>query len=101
MQGIDQEILMQLRATLFGYGLALGLEFQRLTELAGGDKEAINLYRSFRDPQSAVNPEAKQFPFMAIGPISPMPFSGEPMFISAFNTQQFNTCNNLSIYETN
>ena len=100
MQGIDQEILMQLRAMLFGYGLALGLEFQRLTELAGGDKEAINLYRSFRDPQSAVNPEAKQFPFMAIGPISPMPFSGQPMFISAFNTQQFNTCNNLTPYKT-
>ncbi len=89
MQGIDAEILMQLRAMFFGYGLAMGLEFTRLRELAGGDDEAMNLYRSFRDPQSAVDAESKHFPFMVIGPISPMPFSGQPMFISALGTEDF------------
>jgi len=89
MQGIDPEILLQLRAMFFGYGLSFGLEFQRLRELAGGDDEAMNLYRSFRDPQSAVHPQFKQFPFMAIGPISPMPFAGQPMFFSAFNAADF------------
>ena len=89
MQGLDTEILMQLRSMFFGYGLSFGLEFRRLQELAGGDNEAMNLYRSFRDPQSAINPESKQFPFMAIGPVSPMPFAGQPMFFSAFNGADF------------
>ncbi len=89
MQGVDTEILTQLRAMFFGYGLSFGLEFQRLQQLAGGDREAMNLYRSFRDPQSAVNAQRKQFPFMAIGPISPMPFSGQSMFFTAYNAQDF------------
>ena len=89
MQGLDTEILMQLRSMFFGYGLSFGLEFRRLQELAGGDHEAMNLYRSFRDPQSAMNPESKQFPFMAISPVSPMPFAGQPMFFSAFNGADF------------
>lgn len=95
MQGLDTEILMQLRSMFFGYGLSFGLEYRRLQELAGGDDEAMNLYRSFRDPQSAMNPESKQFPFMAIGPVSPMPFAGQPMFFSAFNGHDFTTQNNL------
>ena len=95
MQGLDTEILMQLRSMFFGYGLSFGLEYRRLQELAGGDNEAMNLYRSFRDPQSAMNPESKQFPFMAIGPVSPMPFAGQPMFFSAFNGSDFTTQNNL------
>ncbi len=96
MQGLDTEILMQLRALFLGYGLAFGLEFQRLRELAGGDDDSMTLYRSFRDPQSAIDAKSKQFPFMAIGPISPMPFSGKPMFFSAFNGQDFTTQNNLT-----
>ena len=94
MQGIDSEILMQLRSMFFGYGLSFGLEFRRLQQLAGGDDEAMNLYRSFRDPQSAMNPESKQFPFMAIGPVSPMPFAGQPMFFTAFNGADFLDANN-------
>ncbi len=97
MQGIDTEILMQLRAMFFGYGLAMGLEFTRLRELAGGDWEAMNLYRSFRDPQSAVDAESKHFPFMAIGPISPMPFSGQPMFISAYGSRDFLSTNETAL----
>ncbi len=89
MQGLDTEILMQLRAMFLGYGLAFGLEFRRLQELAGGDDDSMNLYRSFRDPQSAIDEQSKEFPFMAIGPISPMPFSGKPMFFSAFNGTDF------------
>ena len=96
MQGLDTEILMQLRSMFFGYGLSFGLEFRRLQELAGGDHEAMNLYRSFRDPQSAMNPESKHFPFMAIGPVSPMPFAGQPMFFSAFNGSDFTTENDLT-----
>ncbi len=96
MQGLDTEILMQLRSMFFGYGLSFGLEFRRLQELAGGDDEAMNLYRSFRDPQSAMDANSKQFPFMAIGPISPMPFAGQPMFFSAFNGPDFTHHNSLT-----
>ena len=100
MQGLDTEILMQLRSMFFGYGLSFGLEYRRLRELAGGDDEAMNLYRSFRDPQSAMNPESKQFPFMAIGPVSPMPFAGQPMFFSAFNGSDFTENNTLTPFST-
>ncbi len=93
MQGLDTEILMQLRSMFFGYGLSFGLEYRRLQELAGGDQEAMNLYRTFRDPQSAMNAQSKQFPFMAIGPVSPMPFAGQPMFFSAFNGPDFVNAN--------
>ena len=96
MQGIDTEILMQLRAMFLGYGLALGLEFRRLQELAGGDDDSMTLYRSFRDPQSAIDARSKEFPFMALGPVSPMPFSGKPMFFSAFNGSDFTTNNALT-----
>ncbi len=95
MQGLDMEILMQLRAMFLGHGLAFGLEFRRLQELAGGDDESMTLYRSFRDPQSAIDTQSKEFPFMAIGPISPMPFSGKPMFFSAFNGPKFTNSNAL------
>lgn len=95
MMGLDTELLMQLRSMFFGYGLAFGMEFRRLQELAGGDDDAMDLYRSFRDPHSAMDDESKQFPFMAIGPISPMPFSGQPLFFSAFNAEHFRAANGL------
>ena len=93
MMGLDTELLMQLRTMFFGYGLAFGMEFQRLRELAGGDNDAMDLYRSFRDPHSAMDAGSKQFPFMAIGPISPMPFSGQPLFFSAFGGAEFVNAN--------
>ena len=96
MQGVDTEILMQLRAMFLGYGLAFGLEFRRLQELAGGDDDSMTLYRSFRDPQSAIDARSKEFPFMALGPISPMPFAGKPMFFSAFNGDDFKSHNDLT-----
>ena len=50
--GIDNEILQQLRILAFGFGLAMGSEFDRLRDFAGGDRRALELYQSFRDPQS-------------------------------------------------
>lgn len=50
--GIDNEILQQLRILAFGFGLAMGTEFDRLRDFAGGDKRSLELYQSFRDPQS-------------------------------------------------
>lgn len=82
--GLDSELLQQLRVLSFGFGLAMGNEFDRLKDFAGGDKRALELYQSFRDPQSFPSRELQEFPFMAVGPISPLAFSGKPIFFSMF-----------------
>lgn len=83
--GLDNEILQQLRSLFFGFGLALGDEFRKLREFAGGDDNAMALYQAFRDPQSAPRPELREFSFMAVGPVSPLSHAGKPLFFSAFN----------------
>lgn len=94
--GIDNEILQQLRIQFFGFGLALGDEFRKLREFAGGDNRAMELYQSFRDPQSAPRDDLREFSFMAVGPVSPLSFSGRPLFFSAFiDPQEFSAGNNL------
>jgi len=82
--GIDNEILQQLRILAFGFGLAMGSEFDRLRDFAGGDKRSLELYQSFRDPQSFPRRDLQEFPFMAVGPVSPLAFSGRPLFFTAF-----------------
>jgi hypothetical protein len=82
--GLDNEILQQLRILTFGFGLAMGSEFDRLRDFAGGDKRALELYQSFRDPQSFPRRDLQEFPFMAVGPVSPLAFSGKPLFFTAF-----------------
>lgn len=95
--GIDNEILQQLRTLFFGFGLALGDEFRKLREFAGGDSRAMELYQSFRDPHSAPSPHLREFPFMAVGPVSPLSFSGRPMFFSAFtDSAEFLKANQLA-----
>ena len=80
----DTEILQQLRILAFGFGLAMGTELDRLRDFAGGDRRALELYQSFRDPQSFPRRDLQEFPFMAVGPISPLAFSGKPLFFTAF-----------------
>ena len=92
--GLDNEILQQLRILAFGFGLALGAEFDRLRDFVGGDKRALELYQSFRDPQSFPRRDLQEFPFMAVGPVSPLAFSGKPIFFTAFtDPQQFRKVN--------
>jgi len=98
--GIDNEILQMLRTLFFGFGLALGDEFRKLREFAGGDRRAMDLYQSFRDPHSAPSPHLREFPFMAVGPVSPLSFSGRPMFFSAFTgPDEFLAANRMPIRE--
>jgi hypothetical protein len=96
--GLDSEVLQQLRILAFGFGLAMGTEFDRLRDFAGGDERTLDLYRSFRDPQSFPRPDLQEFPFMAVGPISPLAFSGKPVFFSAFTEwNEFLRVNNLPV----
>ena len=86
-------IYTQLRVRSFGYGLTSGTELQRLRETIG-DPSALELYRSFVDPQ-AVSP--RQYPFMLTGPVSPLSFTGAPVFLSVYTDfDEFKTANGFS-----
>jgi len=96
--GLDNEILQQLRILAFGFGLAMGTEFDRLRDFAGGDERALDLYQSFRDPQSFPRRDLQEFPFMAVGPVSPLAFSGKPLFFTAFtDAAEFLRANKLRV----
>jgi hypothetical protein len=81
LSSLNREIINQIRIYIFGFGLGWGIERQALWEIIGGQKEAITLYQLFRDPQSSL--KKKEYPFMTVGPISPLSFSGSPLFFNA------------------
>jgi hypothetical protein len=96
LSGLDREIINQLRIYIFGFGLAYGIELQGLREIIGGNDEAIRLYQLFKDPQS--NPHQKEYSFMTIGPISPLSFSGIPLFFQALSYPDFFIKDNISTF---
>lgn len=92
INSLRKSIYSQLRVRAFGYGLTSGTELQRLRETIG-DPSALDLYRSFVDPQ-AITPH--EFPFMLTGPISPLSFTGAPVFLSVYtNHDDFLAANGL------
>ena len=86
LSSLHSEILQQLRIFFFGFGLGLGQEFQSLRQLVGSSGTALDLYQLFRDPHSAFDVSSRQYSFMTIGPVSPLSFSGSPLFLNVFNT---------------
>lgn len=97
ISSIHKSILDQCRIFMFGFGLAIGDEFRRLKDLAGGDQRSMELYQSFRDPQSFPRSDLREFSFMAVGPVSPLSFAGKPLFFSAFtDPQEFLIVNGLA-----
>lgn len=92
---LHRDIVNQIRIFFFGFGLALGAEFQALREIVGGDPNALKLYQSFRDPAS-FGISSRQHAFMTVGPVSPLSFAGTPLFFTAFNSpDEFLKTNNL------
>ena len=92
LASLHKEIIEQLRLYAFGYGLTTGSEYRKIEEFVS-DKQSLNLYKSFVDPQSQSN---KQYPFMLIGPVSPLSFTGSPLFIQTFTEHKdFKLANNL------
>ena len=73
-------IYSQLGMRNFGFGLTSGTELQRLKDTVG-DSEAIDLYRSFVHP-NAIDPH--RYSFMLTGPVSPLSFTGAPVFLSVY-----------------
>jgi hypothetical protein len=97
LSSLHPEILQQLRIFFFGFGLGLGQEFQSLRQLVGSSGSALDLYQLFRDPHSAFDAKSRQYSFMTIGPVSPLSFSGSPLFFNAFNTvDEFLNANGLN-----
>lgn len=97
LSSLHPEILQQLRIFFFGFGLALGQEFQDLRQLVGSSGTALSLYQLFRDPHSAFDTASQQYSFMTIGPVSPLSFAGTPLFFNAFSTvEEFLTANRLA-----
>jgi len=98
LSSLHQEILQQLRIFFFGFGLGLGQEFQSLRQLVGTSGPALSLYQLFRDPHSAFDVTSRQYSFMTIGPVSPLSFSGTPLFFNAFNKiDDFINTNSLKV----
>lgn len=80
-------IWKQLSLVIAGYGLAGG-DVKMLESLVD-DEAQINLYRGFIPPNST-----QVYPFMLIGPISPLIFTNSPTFLDAFNgNEEFLTHN--------
>jgi hypothetical protein len=78
IESLDEEIIRQMRIFGFGYGLTSGQELRKVSEVVN-NTAAIKLYKSFIDPSSN-----GKFPFMFFGPISPLSFTGSPLFIEVY-----------------
>lgn len=84
IESLDEEIIRQMRIFGFGYGLTSGQELRKVSEIVN-NHSAIQLYKSFIDPSSN-----GKFPFMFFGPISPLSFTGSPLFIEVYkNFERF------------
>jgi len=84
LSSLDKRIIDQLRIFMLGFGLAWGLERLALRDLIGGTEEALGLYQQFKDPQSTLGVN-REYSFMTVGPISPLSFSGTPLFFKSLN----------------
>jgi len=79
IESLDDEILRQMRIFAFGYGLTSGQEIRKVSEIVN-NPSALQLYKSFIDPSSN-----RRFPFMFFGPISPLSFTGSPLFLEVYS----------------
>ncbi|QMU55658.1 MAG: DUF87 domain-containing protein [Candidatus Mycalebacterium zealandia] len=75
IESLHREIREQIRIFAFGYGLTSGSEFSQIRNIIN-DESGAKFYRSFIDPSSN-----NKFPFMFYGPVSPLSFTGTPLFL--------------------
>lgn len=86
IESLDEEIRNQIRIFALGYGLTSGPEFRKIKDIIN-DEAGAKFYRSFIDPASN-----KKYPFMFYGPVSPLSFTGAPLFLEMHDV--------ISDYET-
>jgi len=93
LSSVDRRIARNVRVWVLGAGFTHGRELERMKELLP-DADDLQLYLSFRDPNSSMNQNSKQFSFVLKGPISRL---GQPLFMTAFtNKDEFLQRNNLT-----
>jgi energy-coupling factor transporter ATP-binding protein EcfA2 len=97
--GLDKEIIQQVRCAYIGFGLSMGEELAAVKDMIGGDQRDLSLYRSFRDPASFGKGGKKKFPWMCVGPVSPMA-ANRPLFFNAFGGEEFVERNGLNVDRT-
>jgi len=94
LSSLHRDIINQIRIHMFGFGLGWGVERDALRELIGGQVDSLSLYQRFRDPQSSLR--TAHYSFMTIGPVSPLSFSGTPLFFNAYKfPEEFMEKNNI------
>lgn len=81
IESLDDEILKQMRIFAFGYGLTTGQELRKIADLINSPG-ALQLYKSFIDPSSN-----HKYPFMFYGPVSPLSFTGSPLFVNMYTSE--------------
>jgi hypothetical protein len=100
LSSLDDEIVQQLRISFLGFGLSMGTEYRKLQEIVGGKGEYVKLYQQFRDPHSSFEVQSREYSFMTIGPVSPLSFSGTPLFLNAFtDAKAFLTANQVPVQQ--
>ncbi|MEM1875125.1 MAG: DUF87 domain-containing protein [Candidatus Hadarchaeales archaeon] len=95
LAGLFRGLVREIQVFFLGFGLGLGEDTQVLWDLIGPEHHAWVRYRGLMDPRS--NPSRKQYPFMTVGSVSPLSFTGTPFFFDAFNSvEEFLKANGLS-----
>ncbi|GEM_PF-2543156 len=82
---LDTDIVYQIRIFFIGYGLVMASERDKVRELVSGYPGAMDVYMSFPDPFSAKFFGKSMFPFMVVGPASPLSATGAPLFFSSYD----------------
>lgn len=78
-RSLNPDIWDQVTVRVLGYGLA-GADLEKVGEHVD-DRDHLKLYRQFSPPDST---RPKVYPFMLIGPVSPLSFSKAPILLSAY-----------------
>ena len=92
---LDESIVSQTGVRIFGYGLNMGSELERLKDCVT-DQTDLDFYLAFPNPLNSLEEEYRIYPFMITGPCSPFSNTSSPMFVTAFRTpEDFKRANRL------
>ena len=78
-RSINPDIWDQVTVRVLGYGLA-GADLEKVAEHVD-DRDHLKLYKGFSPPDST---RPKIYPFMIVGPVSPLSFSKAPILLAAY-----------------
>jgi hypothetical protein len=92
---MDESIVNQTGVRVFGYGLNMGNELERLKQCVT-DQSDVDFYLAFPHPLNALEEEFRRYSFMITGPCSPFSDTSSPIFLTAFNSpDEFKGANGL------